>query len=170
MVRNNVHMPGDVIFSPIRRGEALEKALQISAVEVIRAVKTARLRGRGGAGFPTGMKWEFTPAWRRARSKYVFCNADEGEPGTFKDRVILTELPDRVFAGMTIAGYAIGADEGILYLRAEYAYLREFLEDVLEQRRKDKLLGEHILGQGGFTSTSASRWAPARTSAARRRR
>jgi [NiFe] hydrogenase diaphorase moiety large subunit len=149
MVRNNLREPGDVIFSPIRRGEAIEKAVRISPMEIIRAVKTARLRGRGGAGFPTGMKWEFARAADGER-KYVVCNADEGEPGTFKDRVLLTERPERVFAGMTIAGYAVGADEGILYLRAEYAYLREYLEHQLEDRRRDGLLGLNIVGKRGF--------------------
>jgi [NiFe] hydrogenase diaphorase moiety large subunit len=149
MVMNNICLKGPVIFTPKNRGEAIRKALAITPAEVIRAVKTARLRGRGGAGFPTGMKWEFTRGAPGER-KYVVCNADEGEPGTFKDRVLLTELPDRVFAGMTIAGYAIGAAEGILYLRAEYAYLRRFLEHVLERRRADHLLGQDICGKAGF--------------------
>ncbi|MBP9024858.1 MAG: NAD(P)H-dependent oxidoreductase subunit E [Phycisphaerae bacterium] len=149
MVNNNIRKRGPVIFSPTNRGEAIRKALAMSPAEVIRAVKTARLRGRGGAGFPCGMKWEFTRAAPGDR-KFVLCNADEGEPGTFKDRVILTELPDRVFAGMTIAGYAIGAETGILYLRGEYAYLRAFLEDTLAKRRADGLLGKNVCGKPGF--------------------
>jgi len=149
MVQNNIRKPGPVIFSEINRGEAIRKALAMSPAEVIRAIKTARLRGRGGAGFPTGMKWEFTRA-APGDKKYVLCNADEGEPGTFKDRVILTERADRLFAGMTIAGYAIGANEGILYLRGEYAYLRPFLEETLCQRRDDGLLGENVCGKEGF--------------------
>ncbi len=149
MVNNNIRLKGDMLFSVINRGEALNKALNISPMEVIRAVKTARLRGRGGAGFPAGMKWEYTRA-AKGDKKYVMCNADEGEPGTFKDRVLLTELPDRVFAGMTIAGYAIGAEEGILYLRQEYAYLKEFLENVLQKRRGDGLLGQNVMGKEGF--------------------
>jgi len=149
MVKNNIRKEGPIIFGPINRGEAIRKAIAMTPVEVIRAVKTARLRGRGGAGFPTGMKWEFTRA-APGEKRYVVCNADEGEPGTFKDRVILTERADRVFAGMTIAGYAIGSDEGILYLRGEYAYLREFLEHVLQKRRDDGLLGRNILGKQGF--------------------
>jgi [NiFe] hydrogenase diaphorase moiety large subunit len=114
--------------------------------EVIRVIKTSRLRGRGGAGFPCGMKWEFARAAEGDR-KIVICNADEGEPGTFKDRVLLTELADRIFAGMTIAGYAIGAAEGIVYLRAEYAYLRRFLENALAIRRRDGWLGKRIAGK-----------------------
>jgi len=139
MVQNNIRKPGPVIFSEINRGEAIRKALAMSPAEVIRAIKTAR----------TGMKWEFTRA-APGDKKYVLCNADEGEPGTFKDRVILTERADRLFAGMTIAGYAIGANEGILYLRGEYAYLRPFLEETLCQRRDDGLLGENVCGKEGF--------------------
>jgi [NiFe] hydrogenase diaphorase moiety large subunit len=149
MVENNVRMPGPIIFSEVNRGEAIRKALAISPAEVIRAIKTSRLRGRGGAGFPAGMKWDFARA-APGRRKVVICNADEGEPGTFKDRVLLTELPDRVFAGLTVAAYAVGASEGIVYLRAEYAYLHAFLEHVLERRRADGLLGQSILGREGF--------------------
>ncbi|HRX84008.1 MAG TPA: NAD(P)H-dependent oxidoreductase subunit E [Phycisphaerae bacterium] len=149
MVKNNLRHAGPVVFSPVNRGEAIRKALAMTPVEVIRAVKTARLRGCGGAGFPTGMKWEFTRAAAGER-KFIIANADEGEPGTFKDRVILTERSDRLFAGMTIAGYAIGASEGILYLRAEYAYLRRYLEEVLAARRAENLLGRAICGRPGF--------------------
>ena len=147
MVKNNIRKAGPIVFSPLRPGEALRKALSMTPQEVIRDIKTARLRGRGGAGFPTGMKWEFTRA-AGGTKRYVVCNADEGEPGTFKDRVILTERSDRVFAGMTIAGYAIGSDEGILYLRGEYAYLRPYLEQVLAKRREVGLLGNNILDKG----------------------
>jgi len=149
MVHNNIRKRGPVIFDAMEPGEALKRAVSATPAEVIRAMKTARLRGRGGAGFPTGMKWEFTrhsPTERR----FVLCNADEGEPGTFKDRVILTECPDLLFEGMAIAGYAVGAKEGILYLRAEYTYLRRFLEHVLEERRGKGLLGKSICGKEGF--------------------
>ena len=149
MVKNNIQKEGPIIFTPYNRGEAIRKAISMRPAEVIRAIKTARLRGRGGAGFPCGMKREFTRA-AEGEKKYVLCNADEGEPGTFKDRVILTELPDRLFAGMTIAGYAIGAEEGILYLRGEYAYLKPFLEDVLLKRRTEGLLGHSVCGKEGF--------------------
>ena len=149
MVHNDIRLAGDVILGQMEPGAALANALAMSPVEVIRDIKTARLRGRGGAGFPTGMKWDFTrhaPGERR----YVLCNADEGEPGTFKDRVILTERPDLMFEGMTIAGYAVGSDTGIVYLRGEYAYLRAFLEHVLAERRNHGLLGRNICGREGF--------------------
>jgi [NiFe] hydrogenase diaphorase moiety large subunit len=149
MVKNNLRLRGPVIFSEYESGDALGKALSMSPAEVIRSVKTARLRGRGGAGFPTGMKWEFTRA-ASGSPKYVICNADEGEPGTFKDRVILTECPDLMFEGMTVAGYGIGSEFGIVYLRAEYNYLRRFLENVLEERRRAGLLGRDVCGKKGF--------------------
>jgi len=149
MVANNIRKAGPVILADLAPGEGLRKALAMTPQEVIRDIKTARLRGRGGAGFPTGMKWEFTRNARGER-RYVLCNADEGEPGTFKDRVILTEKPDLLFEGMTIAGYAIGSDTGILYLRGEYAYLQRFLEDVLKNRRSKGLLGRDVCGKEGF--------------------
>jgi len=149
VVDNNIRESGEVLLGASENGVGLRKALAMSPAEVIRDMKTARLRGRGGAGFPTGMKWDFT---RQAAGdqKYVLCNADEGEPGTFKDRVLLTERPDLLLEGMTIAGYAVGADTGILYLRAEYAYLRAFLENVLAGRRDTGLLGKGICGKDGF--------------------
>ncbi len=149
MVENNIRLRGPIIFGASDRHSSLAKALALPPEEIIRTIKNAKLRGRGGAGFPTGVKWEVTRA-APGVDKCVICNADEGEPGTFKDRVLLTELPDLVIAGLTIAGYAIGAREGILYLRAEYAYLRAFLEDILRQRRQDGLLGRSILGHADF--------------------
>lgn len=148
-VENNLIKAGPVIFSPMERGKAIRAALNMTPDEVINAINLSRLRGRGGAGFPTGMKWSFC---RKARgdAHYVICNADEGEPGTFKDRVILTEAPDLVFEGMTIAGYAIGATEGYLYLRGEYRYLLNHLEQALERRSHLGLLGPHICGKEGF--------------------
>jgi [NiFe] hydrogenase diaphorase moiety large subunit len=109
-------------------------------------VKESNLRGRGGAGFPTGMKWDFCS--REAGDHYVLCNADEGEPGTFKDRVLLTERAHMIFEGMAIGGYAIGAKEGILYLRGEYTYMKAYMESVLIEMRAKNLLGKNILGKG----------------------
>jgi [NiFe] hydrogenase diaphorase moiety large subunit len=149
MVVNNLRERGAVVFAPYTQGVALRRALSEQPVELIKTIKASRLRGRGGAGFPTGMKWEFTRAAEGA-SKFVVCNADEGEPGTFKDRVILTEAADLMFEGMTIGGYAIGAAEGIVYLRGEYAYLLAFLEEILAKRRAAGLLGKNILGKIGF--------------------
>ncbi len=148
-VKNNLRHAGEVVFAEREANAGLAKALAMSPAEVIREVKTARLRGRGGAGFPTGLKWEFTRA-ATSDQRYLICNADEGEPGTFKDRVVLTERPDLLFEGMTIAGYALGASKGILYLRGEYAYLLEYLEHVLAWRRAHGLLGRRVYGRPGF--------------------
>ena len=149
MVRNNIRRRGPVHFDGFESGSGLQKALQRTPEGVIAEVRASRLRGRGGAGFATGQKWEFA---RNAvgDERYVLCNADEGEPGTFKDRVLLTERPDQVFEGMSIAGYALGSASGIVYLRGEYAYLRAFLEEVLEARRRQGLLGKGLLGKNGF--------------------
>ena len=149
MVVNNIRRAGPVIFDDLDPGSAIRKSTALHPAEVIRAIKTARLRGRGGAGFPTGMKWQYTRS-SDAEQRYVICNADEGEPGTFKDRVVLTERAPLLFEGMTIAGYAIGATKGIVYLRAEYAYLRELLEQQLATRRERGLLGREICGKEGF--------------------
>ena len=148
-VHNGVRKKGRVIFAEYKQEAGLRNALAMSPVEVINEVKTARLRGRGGAGFPTGMKWQFTRA-ATGDKKFILCNGDEGEPGTFKDRVLLTERADMLFEGMTIGGYAIGADAGILYLRGEYTYLRKLLERILQDRRDKNLLGKNILGKQGF--------------------
>jgi [NiFe] hydrogenase diaphorase moiety large subunit len=149
VVINNIRKIGPVLDPDYRIGEAIKKIIKIEPEEVISEVKHSNIRGRGGAGFPTGMKWEFC---RNAKGtqKYIFCNADEGEPGTFKDRVILTELPRLLFEGMVIAGYAVGATEGILYIRYEYKYLQEYLEKILDGARKKNYLGKDIGGKKGF--------------------
>lgn len=149
MVTNNIRKEGPVIFSPYTVGTAVAKAATMTPQDVIDEVKESTMRGRGGAGFPTGLKWEFCSKAQDS-VRYVVCNADEGEPGTFKDRVILTEKADRVFEGMAVGGYAIGAKEGILYLRAEYRYLKAYLESVLEDLRKKNILGKNIAGKAGF--------------------
>ncbi len=149
MVHNNIRQAGEVVLADMEPGAGLKNALAMSPVEVINDVKTSRLRGRGGAGFPTGMKWEFTRS-ADGDEKYVLCNADEGEPGTFKDRVVLTERPELFLEGMAIAGYAVGARHGLLYLRAEYAYLRRFLEHSIKAMREAGLLGKSILDRRGF--------------------
>ena len=148
-VSSNVRKKGPVIFSDFEPGIAINKLISQSPEQVIGVIKESSIRGRGGAGFPTGLKWEFCRRSPGAK-KYVFCNADEGEPGTFKDRVILTEYPQMVFEGMAVAGYAIGSDEGILYLRYEYHYLKKYLLDVLEKMRSQNLLGNNIGGKQGF--------------------
>jgi len=150
MVTNNIRKKGPVIFGPFEPGSAIRKVVAQSPEDVITEVKTAKLLGRGGAGFPTGLKWEFCRK-EVSEPRYVLCNADEGEPGTFKDRVILTEMPELLFEGMTVAGYAIGAREGLLYLRSEYDYLRRHLEMALERMRQARLLGPQVAGAANFS-------------------
>ncbi len=146
MVKNNIRKSGPVILADYTLGIGIAKALTTDSKSVIKEVKDSNLRGRGGAGFPTGMKWDFCS--RETGVHYVLCNADEGEPGTFKDRVLLTERAYMVFEGMTIGGYAIGAAEGILYLRNEYTYMKAYLENVLNDMRTKNFLGNNILGKG----------------------
>jgi NADH-quinone oxidoreductase subunit F len=126
---------------------ALEKALRMMPEEIIEEVKKSGLRGRGGAGFPTGPKWELC---REAEGtiKYVICNADEGDPGAFMDRVILESDPQEVIEGMIIAGYAVGAQKGYIYVRAEYPLAIERVMNALRQGEEIGILGEDILGSG----------------------
>lgn len=124
---------------------ALEKVLtQMTPQEVIDEIKKSGLRGRGGAGFPTGLKWEGAKK-TNSDEKYVICNADEGEPGTFKDRLILEGDPYKLLEGMTICGYAIGSRKGYIYIRGEYALSIRRLEAAISNAREYGLLGDHLL-------------------------
>jgi NADH-quinone oxidoreductase subunit F len=114
---------------------------------VVAEIKSSGLVGRGGAAFPTGIKWEGAAA-AQASQKYVVCNADESEPGTFKDRVLLADDPHTVIEGMLIAGFAVGAQIGYIYLRGEYPYLLPILENALAEARGAGLLGQNVLGSG----------------------
>ncbi|MFO7951793.1 MAG: NADH-quinone oxidoreductase subunit NuoF [Bacillota bacterium] len=132
----------------IRGGyRGLRKALQMEAAAVIEEIKKSGLRGRGGAGFPTGMKWQFgynSPGPK----KYIVCNADEGDPGAFMDRSTLEGDPHAVLEGMLIAGHAVGADEGYIYVRSEYPLAVKRLRTAISQAEEYGILGENILNQG----------------------
>jgi [NiFe] hydrogenase diaphorase moiety large subunit len=134
VIRSSLVQAGALLSGSPVRAEGLKAALALTPEAVIEEITKSKLRGRGGAGFPTGMKWRLT---RKATGveHYIACNADEGEPGTFKDRLLLMENPDLVFDGMTIAGYALGGREGLLYLRGEYAYMWDDLQRVLTERQ-----------------------------------
>jgi NADH:ubiquinone oxidoreductase subunit F (NADH-binding)/(2Fe-2S) ferredoxin/NAD-dependent dihydropyrimidine dehydrogenase PreA subunit len=133
-------------YLSVRGYEAVAKVLsEMTPGDVIAEVKKAGIRGRGGAGFPTGMKWEFT-ANQDAEEKYVICNADEGDPGAFMDRSAIEGDPHTVLEGMIIGGYAIGASQGIIYIRAEYPLAIERLEIAIAAAKEHGLLGENILG------------------------
>ncbi|WP_416199051.1 MAG: NADH-quinone oxidoreductase subunit NuoF [Sporanaerobacter sp.] len=128
--------------------QALARALtEMTRDEVIQLVKDSGLRGRGGAGFPTGLKWDFTKK-ASGDKKYVVCNADEGDPGAFMDRSILEGDPHSVLEAMTIAGYAVGSDQGYIYIRAEYPIAVKRLQIAINQAREYGLLGENILNSG----------------------
>jgi NADH-quinone oxidoreductase subunit F len=126
---------------------ALKKALGQKPAEIVEEVKASGLVGRGGAAFPTGIKWDGA-AKAEGSPKYVVCNGDESEPGTFKDRVLLLDDPHSVIEGMLIAGYAIGAHEGFIYVRGEYPYILPVLENALSEARDAGCLGDHVLGSG----------------------
>ncbi|MFA7270134.1 MAG: NAD(P)H-dependent oxidoreductase subunit E [Sterolibacterium sp.] len=164
-VSDHIHRRDILLNDQISRGEAMriaiardpnasvDSAAASGPLLTLEEIKRSNLRGRGGAGFTTGLKWEAcrnAAGWGPAPAHYVICNADEGEPGTFKDRVLLTTQADLVFEGMTIAAYVVGARLGMLYLRGEYRYLLDHLENVLKRRRKERLLGHNILDQAGF--------------------
>lgn len=143
---NKIKRTGPVLFSEYEKGSAVKKVLGMERGDILFEIKDSGLKGRGGAGFPVSTKWMITAA-ANSDKKFIVCNADEGEPGTFKDRVLLLEYPELVFEGMIIAGYTIGAKEGIVYLRAEYSYMLEFLENYLDGMRKQNLLGKDICGK-----------------------
>jgi [NiFe] hydrogenase diaphorase moiety large subunit len=149
-VDNNIRRADMLLGSTWVPGDALRAAIGRGPQGMLAELKRANLRGRGGAGFTTGVKWE---ACRNAPGdrRYIVCNADEGEPGTFKDRVLLQSFAGRVFEGMTLAAYTVGASKGFLYLRAEYRYLLDALQAQLAQMREQKLLGDEICGVPGFS-------------------
>ena len=112
----------DLIFESVDVRKVMTKAFEMTSDEIIQQILESGLKGRGGAGFPTGLKWKYTAA-EKEPEKYIVCNADEGEPGTFKDREILDKVASKVYAGMAIAGKAMGAGKGYIYLRGEYRFL-----------------------------------------------
>ena len=127
--------------------DALTKALEIGAEQIIEEVSTSGLRGRGGAAFPTGVKWKAV-ADEKDKAHHLVCNADESEPGTFKDRVLMENDPFALIESMTIAGLAIGAEKGWFYIRGEYPVAKQRLTEAVVKARKSGLLGEDILGSG----------------------
>ncbi|ANQ84580.1 hydrogen dehydrogenase subunit alpha [Azoarcus olearius] len=148
-VDDNVRRTDALLGTRLAAGDALAAALRMGRSGWLDEMQRSTLRGRGGAGFTTAVKWT---ACRDAAGpqKVVVCNADEGEPGTFKDRLLLTRMADAVFEGMTLAAWATGAQLGLLYLRGEYRYLLDALNATLTQRRAAGLLGRNILGEAGF--------------------
>lgn len=146
------HLKGEAcdldVYAKTGGYEALAKALkEFTPAQIIDEVKKSSLRGRGGAGFPTGMKWSFVPKESK-RPKYVVCNADESEPGTGKDRDLMRYDPHQLIEGMIITGFALGAYSSYIYIRGEYWYIKEILEKAIAQAYAKGYLGKNILGSG----------------------
>jgi len=142
---------------------ALRKAVKEAPGEVTKAVKDANLRGRGGAGFPTGVKWGLVPMGADApKNKYIVCNADEMEPGTFKDRLLMEGVPHQLIESMIVSGYAIHASRGYIFLRGEYVLAAERLNKAVAEAKAAGYLGKNILGSGWdfelFVHTGAGRY------------
>jgi NADH-quinone oxidoreductase subunit F len=157
VITPNVDKPGCETLEFYLKNEngykALEKALKMKPADVVEEVKKSNLRGRGGAGFPTGMKWSFMPANPvdangNPKPKYLVCNADEGEPGTFKDRLIFTKTPHRMIEGMIIGGHAIGSNKGFIYIRGEWFKEARLMQKAIDDAYKAGYLGKNILGTG----------------------
>lgn len=126
--------------------QSLKKALGMTPEQIIEEVKASGLRGRGGAGFPTGVKWGFLP--KNGEPRYLLCNADEGEPGTFKDRLMMERAPHQLIEGMIISAYAIQSHKSYIYVRGEYNYPIAVLEKALQEAYDAGFLGKNILGSG----------------------
>ena len=148
-VQDNIRRAGLLLSNPETTGAGLRRFLELGPEAALVEIERSGLRGRGGAGFTTGLKWRICRD-TDGDERYVVCNADEGEPGTFKDRVLLTRYADLVIKGMTLCAGIVGARRGYLYLRGEYRYLVPHLEEVLARRRGQGMLGRDILGQAGF--------------------
>lgn len=148
-VRDNIRKTGMLLDLTLKPGAAIKAALGRGSEATLAELKLSRLRGRGGAGYSTAEKWM---ACRNSAgaARYIVCNADEGEPGTFKDRVLLSSYADMVFEGMTVGAKLLGCAKGLLYLRGEYRYQLDRLEAMLATRREAGLLGSNIMGEAGF--------------------
>src|SRR5690606_39304965 len=127
--------------------QSVGKALKMSPDEIVEGVKESGLRGRGGAGFPTGLKWSFL-AKPEGVPRHLVCNADESEPGTFKDRYLMEYLPHLFIEGMIISSYALGSNVSYIYIRGEYAWIPDILEQAIAEAKAAGYLGKNILGSG----------------------
>ena len=151
LLLENVHIPGIETYDVYRKNggyASVEKALKkMTPEEVVEEVKKSGLRGRGGAGFPTGMKWSFL-AKPEGVPRYLVCNADESEPGTFKDRYLMEKIPHLLIEGMITSSYALGANVSYIYIRGEFMYILHILEKAIAEARENGMLGKNIMGSG----------------------
>jgi NADH-quinone oxidoreductase subunit F len=150
LLLEKAHIEG-IKHYPVYRREggyaSVEKALKMKPEEIVEEVKVSGLRGRGGAGFPTGMKWSFL-AKPEGVPRYLVCNADESEPGTFKDRFLMEFIPHLLIEGMIVSSYALGCNSSYIYIRGEYHWIAEILEEAIQEARDNGWLGDNIQGSG----------------------
>src|SRR6266513_1223228 len=150
LLLEKAHVEGIVTYDVYRREggyRSVEKALKMSPNDIVEEVKKSGLRGRGGAGFPTGMKWSFL-AKPEGMPRYLVCNADESEPGTFKDRYLMEFIPHLLIEGLIVSSYAIGSNRTYIYIRGEYAWIIDILEQAITEAKNNGWLGRNILGSG----------------------
>jgi len=147
----DIDTPGLATIAAYRKAGGYETVAatlgKMPADQVIEVVKASGLRGRGGAGFPTGMKWSFVPK-ASPKPRYIVCNADESEPGTFKDRELMEKNPHLLIEGMILAGYAIGSNLGYIYLRGEFEYIQRIIDRAIAEARAAHILGDNVMGSG----------------------
>ena len=147
----DIDTPGLTALDTYRKGGGYEVVAatlgKTTPDQVIEVVKGSGLRGRGGAGFPTGMKWSFVPK-ASPKPRYLVCNADESEPGTFKDRELMEKNPHLLLEGMILAGYSIGSNLGYIYLRGEFEYIQRILDKAIAEARAAGILGDDVMGSG----------------------
>jgi NADH-quinone oxidoreductase subunit F len=147
----DIDTPGLRSIDTYRKGGGYEVVAatlgKTPADQVIEVVKASGLRGRGGAGFPTGLKWSFVPK-ASPKARYIVCNADESEPGTFKDRELMEKNPHLLIEGMILAGYAIGSNLGYIYLRGEFEYIQKIIDQAIAEARAAHILGDDVCGSG----------------------
>ena len=150
LLLDKVNIEGIKGFDVYRREggyKSVERALQMQPNDIVEEVKKSGLRGRGGAGFPTGMKWSFL-AKPEGVARYLVCNADESEPGTFKDRYLMEFIPHLLIEGMIVSSYTLGSNVSYIYIRGEYDWVTDILEKAIEEARQNGFLGRNILGSG----------------------
>ena len=144
LLLEKAHVAGIRTYDVYRREggyRSVEKAFKMAPADIVEEVKKSGLRGRGGAGFPTGMKWSFL-AKPEGVPRYLVCNADESEPGTFKDRYLMEFIPHLLIEGMIVSSFALGSNASYIYIRGEYAWIADILEEAIDEAKKNGLLGK----------------------------
>jgi NADH-quinone oxidoreductase subunit F len=150
LLLKNINISGIKSFDVYRREggyQSVEKALKMQTGDIVEEVKKSGLRGRGGAGFPTGMKWSFL-AKPEGVARYLVCNADESEPGTFKDRYLMEYIPHLLIEGMIVSSYALGSSVSYIYIRGEYDWIADIVQEAIDEARQKGFIGKNILGSG----------------------